>query len=129
MPEIRQIKRPWLRWLSWLDVILQTKRSQVHFLARAHAWVAASVPVGACARGNQSMFALTAMSLFLFVSLPFPLSGINLKNRKIFRKQIKKVYNKESHHTHACHLCSRCIASWGKVLVSCFSSQRSLMPI
>ena len=40
--------------LSWLGVILQSERSMVQFLVRAHAWVAGSVQVGVgvCTRGK-----------------------------------------------------------------------------
>ena len=43
--------QPLLVWLSWLGVILQTKRSQFQFPVRAHAWVVGSVPSrGTCKR-------------------------------------------------------------------------------
>ena len=29
--------QPWLVWLSWLGIVLQTKKSQVRCLVRAHA--------------------------------------------------------------------------------------------
>ena len=37
-------------------VVWKTERSQVQFLIRAHAWVADSIPVRVCARGNRFMF-------------------------------------------------------------------------
>ena len=59
-------------WLSWLGVILQTERSWVWFLVRAHAWVAGSVPVWVCAKGNWLMFlSHISISLPLFRP-PFP---------------------------------------------------------
>ena len=59
------------RWLqlSGLSAGLQTERSQVQFLVRAHAWVVGQVPCGWCARGNH-----TVMLLSLSFSLPSPLS-------------------------------------------------------
>ena len=35
---------PWLVWLSWLGIVLQTGRSSVWFLVLAHAWDSGSVP-------------------------------------------------------------------------------------
>ena len=44
----RKVKRkersPQPMWLSWLDVIPETKRPPVQFPVRAHAWVVGSVP-------------------------------------------------------------------------------------
>ena len=54
--------------VAQLGVVLQSKRSPVQFLVRAHAWVAVLSSVKARARGNWSMF------LSLSFSLPSPLS-------------------------------------------------------
>ena len=35
-------EKSWLVWLSWLGIVLQTARSLVQFLVRAHAWVSGS---------------------------------------------------------------------------------------
>ena len=61
-------------WLSWLDIVLQNRKSLVQFLVRALAWVVGSVP-RAHMRCNQSMF-LTHInvSLHLFLSPSLPLS-------------------------------------------------------
>ena len=37
---------PWLVWLSVLSTGLQTEKSLVRFLVRAHAWVAGWSPLG-----------------------------------------------------------------------------------
>ena len=59
---------PWLVWLSGLSAGLQTERSPVQFLVRAHAWVTGQVPSGGRARGNQSMYLLhITVSLPLFL--------------------------------------------------------------
>ena len=77
MTAIRILFGPWLVWLIWLGIILQTKMLQVRFLVRAHAWVVGSVPSrGVCRRP------LIDVSLPFY--LPSPLSGINK------RKKIKK---------------------------------------
>ena len=44
--------RLWLVWLSWLGVILPSKRLPVQFSVRAHAWVAGSV-LAQCAGERQ----------------------------------------------------------------------------
>ena len=46
---------PWLLLLSGMGVILQTERSLVPFLVRAHAWVASQAPIWGCARINLSL--------------------------------------------------------------------------
>ena len=64
--------KPRLVWLSELSTGLQTKRSLIQFLVRAHAWVVGLVPSCECARGNWLMFLLhrdASLPLFL---LPFP---------------------------------------------------------
>ena len=67
---LRAQKIPWLVWLSGLSITLQSKRSLVWFLVKAHGWVAGLVPSWGCARGNQSVFLMCInVSLPLF-SLP-----------------------------------------------------------
>ena len=63
-------------WLSGLTASLWTKRLQVQFPVRAHAWVAGQVPSWGCARGNGLMF------LSHSFSLPYPLS----ENKQTFFK-------------------------------------------
>ena len=69
---------PWSGWLSWLGTVLQTKRSRVRFLLRAHAWVAGSVlcPHGAPADDRrQPLTFLPHIDVPLPLCLPpFPLS-------------------------------------------------------
>ena len=56
---------PWLMWLSWLGIILQTSRPQV------------GIPVRAC-----TCFAgLVPMSMFLFLSASLPLSLESIKEK------------------------------------------------
>ena len=43
---------PWLVWLSGLSAGLQTERSLVRFLVRAHAWVAGQVSRWGIVRGR-----------------------------------------------------------------------------
>ena len=58
-------------WLSWLGIILQSKRSPVRFLGRAHSRVVGQSPVGAHVRGNWWMFlSHIDVSLPLFPSPP-----------------------------------------------------------
>ena len=58
---IKIIKLPWPVWLSWLGIILQSKRSPVQFPVRTHTWVEGS-------RGNWSMF-LSHINVSLSLSL------------------------------------------------------------
>ena len=61
---------PWLVWLSESDVILQTERSLVRFLVRAHAWVEGQVPLWGLARGNHTlMFPSLSPSLPLLLKI------------------------------------------------------------
>ena len=61
---------PWLVWLSGLSAGLQTKRSLVQSLVKAHGWVVGQVPTspvgGGGTRDNQEM----CLS-HIDVSLPF----------------------------------------------------------
>lgn len=59
--------KPWTMWLSWLGVVLDTKRLLVRFLVRANAQFASSIPGKRSVGDNQSMVAL---SLSFFPPLP-----------------------------------------------------------
>ena len=54
-----RINLTWPTWLSWLDVVLQSKGLLVRFPVRAHAWVAGLVPGWGCVRGNRLIISLT----------------------------------------------------------------------
>ena len=56
---------PCLMWLNWLGGIPQSKRSQVGFPVRAHAWVVGAVPSGREATGQ--CFSHIDVSLHLFL--------------------------------------------------------------
>ena len=71
-------KHPWLVWLSGLSIGLWTKRSQVQFPVRAHAWVAGQVPSWGHARGSQLMF-LSHIDVSLTLSLPLSLEINRIK--------------------------------------------------
>ena len=72
---------PWLVWIHWLGIILQTKRSQVQFLVRAHAWVSSSVPTQDTCKGEPINVSLSNWCFSPSVSLPSPLSRINKGKR------------------------------------------------
>ena len=59
---------PWLVRLTELSAGLRTKRLQVQFPVKAHAWAVEQVPSGVRTRGNH-----TLMFLSLSFSLPSPL--------------------------------------------------------
>ena len=64
---IKNARETWLLWLSGLSTSLQTERSPVRFLVRAHAWVASQVPSSGCVSGNHTL-------LFVSLSPSLPLS-------------------------------------------------------
>ena len=82
-------------WLSWLGIVLQSKKSPVQFLVRALAWVAGSVP-------GQGMYERQQMLLsHIAVSLPLPPFPSPLKNNLsyIFKIVKPRWKNKEMHNT------------------------------
>ena len=81
-------------WLSWLAVIMQSKRLLVQFLVRVHAWVAGSVPSRDLYERKPIDVSLShrCFSPFLSPSLPLSLK-INKYNLK--KKKKKKVMENE----------------------------------
>ena len=76
-------------WLSWLNIVLQSKGSPVQFPLRAHAWVARQVPgLGACKR---QLLAVSSphqcFSPSLFPSFPLSLK-INKINKMLKRQSV-----------------------------------------
>ena len=60
----KNVKKPWLVWLSRLRASLWTKGSLVRIPVRAHAWVVGQVPSGGCMKGNHTlMFPSSSFSL------------------------------------------------------------------
>ena len=65
-------------WLSWLGIILQSKRSQARLPVRAHTWAAGLVPgLGANERQQISVSLSVSVSLPLSLSLPLSVKRIN----------------------------------------------------
>lgn len=64
--------------LSWLGVVLCTKKLPVQFLVSIHVQIVGSIPGSGHATGSRSMF---CSYINVFLSLPFSLK-INLKNLK-----------------------------------------------
>ena len=85
---------PWLVWFSGLSASLWTKRSQVRFPVRAHAWVVGQVPGWQLTRDNH-----TLVFLFLSFSIPSPLSKNKFKkeNIDIMRSEISQSEKAKNH--------------------------------
>ena len=84
-PIRKQSFQPWLARLSWLGIILQSKRYTVRFLVRAPAWVDGSVPGQGSSKRQPINVSLTLMFLSLSPSLPLSLK-INKYNKNKERK-------------------------------------------
>ena len=64
----------WMVWLSGLSTSLQTKRLQVRFPVRAHAWVVAQVPQLETCERQPINFSLSHRCFSPSLSLSLPLS-------------------------------------------------------
>ena len=74
---------------QWLDIILQTEESWVHFPVRTHAHIASLVPSWDACKG-QLMF------LPISFSLPAPLSRINKKGNNCLRRCYGEILSKDN---------------------------------
>ena len=74
---------PWLVWFSWLGIILQSERSRVQFLVRAHAWVA-----GLVLSWRQVInVSLSHQCFSPSLSPSLPLSLESIKEKRILKKR------------------------------------------
>ena len=74
---LKLVGEPWMAWLSWLGVLLQSERFHS---GHPRAWVVAQYLAGVPVRGNQSMF-LSHIIVLLPLFLP---PSLSLKINKIF---------------------------------------------
>ena len=82
---LRSGTKPWLAWLSWFSIMLETKRLRVWFPIRAHAQVVGSIPGSGEYKKQPIDVSHIDVSLPLLLP-PFPLS----KKIKIFKKKWDK---------------------------------------
>ena len=106
----------WLVWLSWLEVISQSKRLPVQFLVRAHAWVAGSIPgQGVCQRHSINVslsHQRFSPSLSLFPPSPSK-NKENLLNNNLKIQYKKKIGIRENHvHFSTLYSNTSCDTAW-----------------